>query len=117
MAYTCFFGMVALGFGDGFGGSGNAADLGVELAGLVELLDIVLAFEIVAVEFGDEQAAVGVPAQAGGLLDKGFGGKKLKVETLWEADLRGGLLRGKRGRGVGGDGDWGEAGRGEQIKW
>ncbi|MFM1941638.1 MAG: hypothetical protein RI897_620 [Verrucomicrobiota bacterium] len=42
----------------------DASDLGVELAGLIEFLDVQLAFEIVAVEFADEEASASIPADA-----------------------------------------------------
>ena len=60
---------------------GDAPDDTVELSGLVQLLDVELALDIVAVQFADEEVAVRVPADAGGLADERLGGDQFQPEA------------------------------------
>jgi hypothetical protein len=70
----------AVGFGLGFlfgllAGL-DAAHFEVELAGFVQLVDVILAFDVVAVQFADKAAAFVIPADAGGLVDERFAGEE-----------------------------------------
>ncbi len=63
-----------------FLGSSDAADRGIELAGLVQLLDVIPAIHVVTVQLGEEEPALLIPANAGRLVDERFTGDQLGAE-------------------------------------
>ena len=60
----------------------DAPDDTVKFAGLVQFLNVVLTLSIVAVEFADEEVAVRVPADTGGLADERLGDDELQSEAI-----------------------------------
>ena len=65
---------------------GDAADHTVEFTGLVQLLDVELPLAVVAVQLGDEEVALRIPADAGRLADERFGGDQLEAKPVRQLD-------------------------------
>lgn len=92
----------------------HAADLGVEFAGLAEFLDVELAGEVVAVQLAHEHPPALVPADARGRGDERLAGHDLHAKAGRELERSSALLgRARLGR-VGGRGDLGGRGEGEE---
>ena len=68
----------------------------VKLSGLVQLLNVELALDIVAVQFADKEIAMRVPADAGGLADERLGGYQFQTEAGREVHEFGTLGGGER---------------------
>ena len=61
----------------------NAPDDTVEFACLVQFLNVVLPLSIVAVEFADEEVAMRIPADTGGLAYERLGDDEFQPEAVW----------------------------------
>ena len=70
----------------------HPAHLRVQLAGLVEFLDVELAREIVSVQFGDKHLPALIPAHRRRRRDKRLAGDDLHAETLRQLERRGASL-------------------------
>ena len=79
---------------DRFGGSGKAPDHLIQLTSLVQFFDVVLALQIVAVQFGDEEVASLIPTHTRGLTDQRFGGHQFQLEA-WRNSKKLGTLCGR----------------------
>ena len=91
----------------------DAAHFAVELAGLVQFLDVVLAFEIVAVEFAHKKPAVLVPTNAGWFANERFAGDEFETEARRQLHESGALGGGQRLGRVGRPLDFGTQRRGQ----
>jgi hypothetical protein len=92
----------------GLGRRGDPPHLHVELPGLVGLLDVELPLEVVAVEFGDEEPALRIPADARRLVDERLGRNELHLQSRGHAEGGMRILRRERLGGVGGFWDLGQ---------
>src|SRR5262249_9217579 len=58
----------------------------VQLAGFVQLLDVVLTFEVVAVQLANEELSAFIPAHTGWLANDRFARHQLQAETVGQLD-------------------------------
>jgi hypothetical protein len=65
----------------------DATHFQVELAGFVQLVDVVLPFDVVAVQFADKAAALVIPADAGWLVDERFAGEEADLIACGQLKL------------------------------
>src|SRR5262249_22310873 len=72
----------------------------VELPRPVQLLDVVLTFQVVAVELTDEELPPLIPAQARRLADERLARDQLDAKPLRDPEVPGTLVRGKRFGGI-----------------
>jgi hypothetical protein len=59
----------------------NATDFAIELSGFVQLINVKLAFEIVAMQFADEKPTAFVPTNTGRFGDERFAGDEFETES------------------------------------
>ena len=72
----------------------------VELPGPVQLLDVVLPFQVVAVQLADEESPTLIPAHARGLADERLARHQLDAKPRGYLESPGTLVRGERSGGI-----------------
>ena len=78
----------------------DATHLAIEQARLVELLDVCLTFEVVAVELAHIESPLGIPTDARRFADQGLGGHQLHLQACGQAKALLGVRRRKRPGGI-----------------
>src|SRR5204863_6449623 len=86
----------------------------VELAGLVQLLDVVLTFEVVAVQLANEELSALIPAHARRLANEWLARHQLQAKPVRQLECLFAVLRRERFRGVGRLGDLSVGGYGNR---